>query len=63
MKDTQYFLHEEEKYLASPQANPELVWNDEYGEFDYPYDPLAFYAKNLSKLFNITILIRKTIMG
>lgn len=51
MKDIQYFLHEEEKYLASPQANPELVWNDEYGEFDYPYDPLSFLRKKTFQTF------------
>ncbi len=42
MKDIQYFLNEEEKYLTSPQAEPELVWNDEYEELDYLYDPLDF---------------------
>ena len=33
MKDIQYFLSEEEKYLASSQAEPELVWNEELEEF------------------------------
>lgn len=42
MKDIQYFLSEEEKYLASPQANPKLVWNEESGGFDFPDDPLEF---------------------
>ena len=29
MKEIQYFLSEEEKYLESSQAELELVWNDE----------------------------------
>ncbi len=45
MKNVQYFVNEEEKYLSSPQANPELVWNDEYECFDYPYDPLDFLKR------------------
>ena len=45
MKDIQYFLSEEEKYLISSQAEPELVWNEERGEFDYAYDPLSFLRK------------------
>ncbi|WP_277821255.1 hypothetical protein [Palleniella muris] len=44
MKDIQYFLHEEEKYLASSQANPEFVWNDEDEEF-HQNDPLSFLHK------------------
>ena len=45
MKDIQYFLSEEEKYLASSQAEPELVWNEELEEFGFSYDPLSFLGK------------------
>lgn len=38
MKDIQYFLSEEEKYLASSQAEPELVWNEELEEFGFSYE-------------------------
>ena len=51
MKDIQYFLSEEEKYLISSQAEPELVWNEERGEFDYAYDPLSFLRKKPFKTF------------
>lgn len=45
MKDIQYFLSEEEKYLASSQAELELVWNEELEEFGFSYDPLSFLGK------------------
>jgi len=51
MKDIQYFLSEEENYLASPQANPKLVWNEELGELEYPYDPLNFLQKKPFQTF------------
>lgn len=51
MKDIQYFLLEEKKYLASSQAEPELVWNEESGELGYPYDPLDFLQKKPFQTF------------
>lgn len=51
MRNIHYFLSEEEKYLASPQANPKLVWNEEYGEFGYPDDPLFFLQKKPFQTF------------
>lgn len=51
MKDIQYFLSEEEKYLASSQAEPELVWNEELEEFGFSYDPLSFLGKKPFQTF------------
>nr|WP_304651122.1 hypothetical protein [Bacteroides acidifaciens] len=51
MQDIQYFLSEEEKYLASSQAEPELVWNEELEEFGFSYDPLSFLGKKPFQTF------------
>ena len=51
MKDIQYFLSEEEKYLASSRAEPELVWNEELEEFGFSYDPLSFLGKKPFQTF------------
>ncbi len=51
MKDIQYFLSEEEKYLASSQAEPELVWNEELEELGFSYDPLSFLGKKPFQTF------------
>ena len=52
MKDIKYFLSEEEKYLASSQAEPELVWNEELEEFGFSYDPLCFLGKKTFSEFS-----------
>ena len=62
MKDIQYFLSEEEKYLASSQAEPELVWNEELEEFGFSYDPLSFLGKKPFQSFSTTTLTRKIAM-
>ena len=51
MKDIQYFLSEEEKYLASSQAEPELVWNEELEELGFSYAPLSFLGKKPFQTF------------
>ena len=40
MKDRDYFLKEEAKYIE-----PSMEYNEEMGGFDYPYDPLSFLSK------------------
>ena len=46
MKDRDYFLKEEAKYIE-----PSMEYNEEMGGFDYPYDPLSFLSQ---KQFNKT---------
>lgn len=40
MKDCNFFLEEEAKYIA-----PSMEYNKETGGFDYPYDPLSFLSQ------------------
>lgn len=46
MKDVDYFLNEETKYIE-----PSMEFDEEMGRFDYPYDPLSFLSQ---KQFSIS---------
>ena len=63
MKDIQYFVSEEDKYLASPQAQQKMVWDDEFECFDVLDDPLYFLHQKPFTEFQKAHIINNNIYG